>query len=114
MAVTSNGLNVRAAADAHSFLMVSKDKMQEYMTAFKTTTKKINEEIDVFDDENKEWLEEVFNPIEQAMIIVEEKFGACGNSIDKLVDVASDVHARAKAGMGTAQDSATATKNKLN
>lgn len=114
MAVSSNGLNVRAAADAHSFLMVSKDKMQEYMTAFKMTAKKINDEIDVFDDENKEWLEEVFKPIEQAMIIVEEKFGACGNSIDKLVEVASDVHARAKAGMGTAQDAATAAKNKLN
>ena len=100
MANSSNGLNVRAAADAHSFLMVSKDKMQEYMTAFKTTAKKINEEIDVFDDENKEWLEEVFAPMEQAMLIVEEKFGACGNS--------------AKAAMGTAQDAATAAKNKLN
>lgn len=114
MANSSNGLNVRAAADAHSFLMVSKDKMQEYMTAFKATAKKINDEIDVFDDENKEWLEEVFTPIEQAMLIVEEKFEACGNSINKLVEVASDVHARAKAAMGTAQDAATAAKNKLN
>ena len=91
-----------------------KDKMEEYMTAFKMTAKKINDEVDVFDDENKEWLEGVFAPIEQAMLIVEEKFGACGNAIDKLVDVASDVHARAKAGMGTAQDSATAAKNQLN
>ena len=106
MANSSNGLNVRAAADAHSFLMVSKDKMQEYMTAFKATAKKINDEIDVFDDENKEWLEEVFAPMEQAMLIVEE--------INKLVEVASDVHARAKAAMGTAQDAATAAKNKLN
>ena len=114
MATSSNGLNVRAAADAHSFLMVSKDKMEEYLTAFKVTAKKINEEIDVFDDENKEWLEEVFTPIEQAMVIVEEKFKACGDSINKLVDVASDVHARAKAGMGAAQDSATAAKNQLN
>lgn len=114
MAVASNGLNVRAAADAHSFLRVSKDKMQEYMTVFKTIAKKINEEVDVFDDENKEWLEEVFAPMEQAMLIVEEKFGACGNSLNKLVEVASDVHARAKAGMGTAQDSATAAKNQLN
>lgn len=114
MAVSSNGLNVRAAADAHSFLVVSKEKMEEYMTAFKTTAKKINDEIDVFDDENKEWLEQVFAPIEQAMLIVEEKFGACGNALNKLVDVASDVHARAKAGMGSAQDNATATKNQLN
>ena len=44
MANSSNGLNVRAAADAHSFLMVSKDKMQEYMTAFKATAKKRSEE----------------------------------------------------------------------